>query len=148
MKTLLLLLPTFVSSFSVVVPTTRAFLRQDVLLAAEENSEQEGTGLVLNGLDKEMSEFGGEYSFSETDYLAAARKRAAERKESANGDASDDEWKKIAQDKATKYGTVDDWENSRKEAGNADSQVLMFTEPPTDGDDENGEGSDGKLLLF
>jgi hypothetical protein len=148
MKSVLFLLPTFAYSFSVVVPTTRAFLRQEVLLAAEENSEQEDPGLVLNGLDKEMNEYRTEYSFSETDYLAAARKRAEERKESANGEASDEEWEKIAKDKESQYGTIDDWENSVKEAGNADSQVLMFTDPPTDGDDENEEGSDGKLLLF
>lgn len=145
----LLLLPAIASSFSIASPNNIAFRRQKVFLAAEEkNKEKADPGLVLDGLDQEMNQFTSEFAFSESDYLAAARKRAEERKESVNSGASDDEWKKIAEEKETQYGTIDDWENAVKEAGNVDSQILMFTDPPADGDDEDGEGGDSKLLLF
>ena len=39
-----------------------------------------------------------------------------------------------------------DWENSMKEAGNMDSQILMFTDPPAD--DEGEDAEEPKLLLF
>ena len=58
----------------------------------------------------------------------------------------------MAEVKEEQFGKVDDWDNSIKEAGNSDSQILMFTDPPADGDgdDENGGegGGDPKLLLF
>mmetsp|Transcript_43164 Transcript_43164/g.104404 ORF Transcript_43164/g.104404 Transcript_43164/m.104404 type:complete len:95 (+) Transcript_43164:221-505(+) len=94
-----------------------------------------------------MSEFRTEYSFTEADYLAAARKRAEERKASVNSGASDEDWQKIADEKESQVGKIDDWENAVKEAGNSDSQILMFTEPPADAKGEEGKGDD-KLLLF
>jgi hypothetical protein len=117
-------------------------------LAAEENDKEEPEGLVLDGLDKEMNQFASNYAFTETDFLAAARKRAEEKRESVNSGANDADWKNIANEKKDQVGEIDDWENSVKEAGNADSQILMFTEPPADGEDEDGEGGDSKLLLF
>mmetsp|Transcript_43165 Transcript_43165/g.104405 ORF Transcript_43165/g.104405 Transcript_43165/m.104405 type:complete len:143 (+) Transcript_43165:76-504(+) len=142
MKLLLLILPTLASSFSVsplsgTVSTT--FLRAD--------ASEEDEGLVLDGLDNKMSEFRTEYSFTEADYLAAARKRAEERKASVNSGASDEDWQKIADEKESQVGKIDDWENAVKEAGNSDSQILMFTEPPADAKGEEGKGDD-KLLLF
>ena len=86
------------------------------------------------------------YSFSESDFLAAARKRAEMKVESSNAGASDEEWQSMANQKKEQYGEVDDWENSKKEAGNVDSQILMFTEPSNDGSD--GEDGEDKLLLF
>ena len=144
MKILLLILPTLASSFA-VAPISRTECKNTWLLRAE--ASEEGDGLVLDGLDKKMNEFRTKYSFTEADYLAAARKRAQERKASVNSGASDEDWKKIAAEKEKQYGKIDDWENSAKEAGNADSQILLFTEPPADGEGEDGEGGD-KLLLF
>lgn len=142
MKLFLLILPTLASAFS-VAPLCHT--RSTTFLRADAGGED---GLVLDGLDKKMNEFRAEYAFTEADYLAAARKRAEERKESVNSGASDEDWKKIAREKETQFGKVDDWENSVKEAGNADSQILMFTDPPADG--EGGDEGDGgvKLLLF
>jgi hypothetical protein len=147
MRTFLLTLPALASSF-VVSPRTCVSRRTATYLAAEENDNEESEGLVLDGLDKEMNQFASSYAFTETDFLAAARKRAEEKRASVNSGANDEDWKKIAGEKKEQVGEIDDWENSRKEAGNADSQILMFTEPPADGEDEEGEGGDPKLLLF
>lgn len=86
------------------------------------------------------------YSITESDFLAAARKRAEMRVASANAGASDEEWKRIAEEKKAQVGEIDDWENSKKEAGNKDSQILMFTDEPVE--DENGGDDEPKLLLF
>lgn len=142
MKLILLILPTLSSSF--VLPLRRR--DQTFPLFAEENNDKD-EGLVLDGLDKEMNQYRSEFAFSEADFLAAARKRAEERKESSNSGASDKDWQAMADEKAEQFGQIDDWENSMKEAGNTDSQILMFTDPPADGEDEDG-GSDPKLLLF
>ena len=113
-------------------------------------SEEENQGLVLEGLGQEMAKMSTKYSFTESDFLAAARKRAEQKVESSNAGASDEEWKKIAREKQEEFGEIDDWENSKKEAGNADSQILMFTDGPAEDDDsEGGEGGgEQKLLLF
>jgi hypothetical protein len=146
MRSVLLLLPTLASSF-VVSPLT--VTSRTIPLAAEEDNNEEGEGLVLDGLDKEMSKMPSDYNFGGIDFLAAARKRAEEKPESANAGATAEEWLKMADTKKEQFGNIDDWENSRKEAGNADSQILMFTEPPAEEEDIDGE-DDGepKLLLF
>jgi hypothetical protein len=112
-----------------------------------ENSQEQSAGyqgLILDGLDQEMSRMALKFSFSESDYLAAARRRAEMRVESSNAGATDEEWLRIANEKKQQLGEIDDWENSAKEAGNKDSHILMFTEPPADGEDD----SEPKLLLF
>ncbi|CAJ1958620.1 unnamed protein product [Cylindrotheca closterium] len=147
MKLLILLVPTLASAFS-LAPLCRTGSTTLLRADASSSAEEEDDGLVLDGLDKKMNQFKTEYSFSESDYLAAARKRAEERKESVNSGASDEDWKKMAETKESQFGKVDDWDNSVKEAGNADSQILMFTDPPADGEGgEEGESGD-KLLLF
>jgi hypothetical protein len=103
-------------------------------------SSSEG-GLILNGLDREMNQVASKSSFSAIDVLAAAKKRAQERPESRNEMAGDGDWKDLAEEKKDQFGEIDDWENSMKEAGNVDSQILMLTEPTSD-----DEGP--KLLLF
>lgn len=112
---------------------------------AENYEEQnaEVPSLILNGLDQEMSKMASNFSFTESDYLAAARRRAELRVESSNAGATTEEWFKVANEKKQELGEIDDWENSAKEAGNTDSQILMFTEAPADGDDD-----EPKLLLF
>lgn len=78
------------------------------------------------------------------DFLAAARQRAAEKKESVNSLSKDEDWNIVAE---KRKGEVDDWENSLEEAGNADSQILL-PDLGTENDDEDGEEEEPKLLLF
>jgi len=113
--------------------------------ADEDEPPQE---LVLgDALDQQMSKLRSKYPTAEADYLAAARARAAAKPASREGDAGDDDWQQIAEEKRQQLGVdIDDWENSQKEAGNLDSQILLPDLPPGDGDD--GEGDEPKLLLF
>lgn len=112
-----------------------------------EGSSEENQGLVLEGLGTEMAKMSSEYSFTESDFLAAARKRAEMKVESSTAGASDDEWKEIATEKKEQFGEIDDWVNSKKEAGNVDSQILMFTDGPAE-DSEGEDDGEQKLLLF
>jgi hypothetical protein len=149
-SSLLCLIPTLASSF-VVSPRISDSFRPSpcVLASSEDNNEQEETdGLVLDGLDKEMSKMSSKYAFTESDYLAAARKRAELKMESSNSGATDEEWMGVADEKKEQMGEIDDWENAVKEAGNTDSQILMFTDGPAEDDDEDSEGGGEKLLLF
>lgn len=139
-------------------PVTKQQSQQFVLLSSAQNDDskdipqqqqQQEDGLVLDGLDAEMGKMASKFSFTETDFLAAAKKRAAERVESKNASAADNEWQALAEEKKTEYGEIDDWDNSMKEAGNKDSQILMFTDPPAAADGEDkGEDDEPKLLLF
>ena len=97
-------------------------------------------------MDNELAKFKSKYPTSESDYLAAARKRAEERRESINSQSSDDDWKEMAKKKQAEGVVLDDWEQSLVEAGNADSQILIpivLTDDVEDGDDP-----EPKLLLF
>jgi len=149
-STLLIVLPALASPFAVTKRTSwKNWQKTSSSLASSTDSNQdENDGLLLDGLDQEMSKVASDYSFSESDFLAAAKKRAQMRIESHNAGASDEEWHNIASEKRQQYGEIDDWENSVKEAGNSDSQILMFTESADDGDGEDGEGGEPKLLLF
>ena len=146
----LVLFPSLASSF-VLIPRVGTLQQHPRCYQSSDpnsdNTEESTGGLKLDGLDQEMSKMSSKFSFSESDYLAAARKRAEMKAESSNAGASDDDWKQVADEKAEKYGNIDDWENSMKEAGNSDSQILMFTDPPVEGD-EDGEGGEPKLMLF
>jgi len=158
----------FVSSFSlqshqqkqpVSITTTR---RGGVIVFSSPEDEPEPQGLFLgNDIEKEMKKAkadAGEYDFGQIDYLALARQRAAAQLESNNDVADDEEWTNLADEKKSQFGQIDDWENSQKEAGNTDSQILMFTEEQIagegSGDGEGGDGGEGdgddgpKLLLF
>ncbi|KAG7344034.1 hypothetical protein IV203_022042 [Nitzschia inconspicua] len=105
-------------------------------------------GLVLDGLDKEMGKMASKFAFTESDFLAAARRRAEEKVKSKNASAGDNDWKSLAEEKKSEYGEIDDWDNSIKEAGNQDSKILMFTDPQVDGDDDGEDDAEQKLLLF
>ena len=145
---LLLLSPVLASSF-VVSPQKSFVVRTITSLAAEENDKDEPDGLVLGGLDQEMKKVASDIDFGAIDYLAEAKKRAAQKTESRNAGARDEDWKELADEKKEQYGVIDDWENSVKEAGNTDSQILMFTDPPADEEDgEDGDDDEPKLLLF
>jgi hypothetical protein len=113
----------------------------------DDENEHIDNDLVLDGLDQEMGNMASKFSFSELDFLAAAKKRAEARVISKNASAGDDDWKTLAEERKTNYGEIDDWENSMKEAGNQDSQILMFTDPSANGEDD-GEDAERTLLLF
>lgn len=150
-SSILCLLPTLASSFIVRNQISSTFRPSTFVISSSEssdNQEENSEGLVFENLDKEMSKMSSKYSFTESDYLAAARKRAEMKMESSNSGASDEEWQGMANEKKEQLGDIDDWENSVKEAGNADSQILMFTDPPADSDDGDGEDDEPKLLLF
>jgi hypothetical protein len=78
------------------------------------NNDGQHTGLVLEGLDQQLGKMASKFSFTESDFLAAARKRAEQRVESKNSLAGDSDWKSLAEEKKNEYGEVDDWENSVK----------------------------------
>ena len=114
----------------------------------DNNNSESNDGLVLDGLDQQMNQVASKYSFAESDFLRAAKERAENRVESINSTAKDEDWKDLAEQKKVEIGVIDDWENSQKEAGNEDSQILMFADSI---DGEGGEGDDDsepKLLLF
>mmetsp|Transcript_3920 Transcript_3920/g.4532 ORF Transcript_3920/g.4532 Transcript_3920/m.4532 type:complete len:160 (+) Transcript_3920:83-562(+) len=113
--------------------------------ASDSEEEKEPSLLIGEGLGKELKGLKSKFPTSEVDFLAAARKRAEERKESVNSESSDDDWKAVSG--LRKDETVDDWENSLSEAGNADSQILL---PDLEENDEEGDGEEPepKLLLF
>jgi hypothetical protein len=156
----------FVSSFSLSQPLQRivrqpsqSYSRRRSSTADDnEEEEPEPQGLIFgDAIASEMNAVKGanEFDFGQIDYLALAKQRAMSKPESNNNVADDDEWMNLAQEKEEQFGIIDDWENSQKEAGNADSQsLLMFnTEQPTtvvegadgaDGDDDDAP----KLLLF
>ena len=145
------ILPTLTSAF-VFSPSTFS-LRTTTARAADANDDdtEEPEGLVLEGLDQQMKKVANDLDFGQIDFLAEAKKRAAAKTASVNSGAGDDEWQELADQKKEQYGEIDDWDNSLKEAGNADSQILMFTDPPPSGEEgeEGGENDDEpKLLLF
>ena len=125
---------------------------------SENNMEDDPPKLVLNQDDirKEMYQYKSKYPTSEIDYLAASKQRALQKKESIVNQATDDDWKQIAQDKQNMGLLVDDWENSKNDVGGTmDSQILFFPDAPArdgggtnDGDDNNNDNEEPKLLLF
>ena len=103
--------------------------------------------LVLgDDVNKQMAQLRSKYPTAEADYLAAARARAAARTPSSETRATDKDWQRIAQEKRQQVGDIDDWENSKAEAGNIDSQILLPDLPSEEG--EEGAGDEPKLLLF
>jgi hypothetical protein len=114
----------------------------------QQQLQEQNQGLILDGLAQEMNQMKSKYGFTESDYLAAARRRAEERVESINSMSNDEDWFKIAEEKKQEQGDIDDWENALKEAGNSDSQILMFTDPSPGGEDGEGGEEEPKLLLF
>jgi len=117
-----------------------------------EGGEDEEPRLVLGNIESEMQSVRAgsniEYDFGAIDFLANAKSRAAAQVESNNNGAGVDEWTNLAEEKKEQFGEIDDWENSVKEAGNTDSHILMFTDPPPEGEGGEGEDDEPKLLLF
>ena len=151
------------------IDSSQSRQRKDLFLFQSSNyEEEEGINndmdnneppkLVLNQDDirKEMYQYKSKYPTSEIDYLAASKQRALQKKESIVNQATDDDWKQIAQDKQNMGLLVDDWENSKNDVGgNMDSQILFFPDAATttdggtnDGDNNNNDNDEPKLLLF
>mmetsp|Transcript_12881 Transcript_12881/g.16884 ORF Transcript_12881/g.16884 Transcript_12881/m.16884 type:complete len:183 (+) Transcript_12881:179-727(+) len=101
--------------------------------------------LILDNetIQQQMQQVKSKYPTNESDYLAAARARAAAKTPSVTRKATDDEWQRIAKEKQLTKEALDlqdDWEDSLKEAGNADSQILIPMNEP-------GEDEEPTLLL-
>jgi hypothetical protein len=111
-----------------------------------EKEKEEPKKLVLgDGIENDMKRLKSKFPTSEVDFLAAARKRAQEARESINNSASEDDWLNIASQKQSAT-QQDDWEASLKEAGNEESQILIPVERCSSNAD--GEDEEPKLLLF
>mmetsp|Transcript_17846 Transcript_17846/g.40807 ORF Transcript_17846/g.40807 Transcript_17846/m.40807 type:complete len:162 (+) Transcript_17846:152-637(+) len=146
-------LTTAVSSFSLQGASgPRMYHTQIGMSSPDGNGEDEEPHLVLGDMESEMQDVransGMEFDFGAIDYLAAAKARAAAQVQSNNDVAGVEEWTALAEEKKEQFGEIDDWENSQKEAGNADSHILMFTEPPSEEGEGDGEDDEPKLLLF
>lgn len=109
-------------------------------LSSEEGGERKRLLLSQEEIAEKMNQLRSKYPTSEADYLAAARARNEAKLPSAERTASEEDWQRVAKEKKQLYGEQDDWEESAKEAGNIDSQILL----PMMDDEEGGEPS---LLL-
>ena len=140
-----------VSAFSLQGANGKSYSTMSMSSSPEAGEEE--PKLVLGNMESEMQnvrkDSGADFDFGGIDFLANAKARAAAKVESNNNVAGDEAWQQLAEEKKEQYGEIDDWENSMKEAGNMDSQILMFSEAPSDGEDgEDGEDDEPKLLLF
>jgi hypothetical protein len=99
-----------------------------------------------------MHKLRSKYPVSESAYLAAAQERSKTQAASRERQATDDDWQRMQREKAQLFGGMlqDDWEASRREAGNADSQILLPNPIPSGGadDDDDADQEEPKLLLF
>jgi hypothetical protein len=135
------------SSFQKVWSTASILRSQQVVV--DENHDYDGTApellLSASDINAQMAKLRNKYPTSEADYLAAARARNAAKQASSEGTASDADWRQIAAEKKEAVGEIDDWESSKSEAGNSDSQILI---PLTSSVGEDGEEEEPKLMLF
>ena len=115
-------------------------------ISASDPEEDQPDLMLGDDVNKQMAQLRSKYPTAEADYLAAARARAAARTPSVETRATDSDWQRIAQEKRQQLGNIDDWESSKAEAGNIDSQILLPDLPPGEG--EEGSDDEPKLLLF
>lgn len=113
---------------------------------ANQNYDNEEPSLILGGeeMERTMQQYRSKYPTSEADYLAAARARAKAKPASQDRQATDEDFKKVAEEKRKAFGEFDDWEESAKEAGNADAQILL---PQLPDEGEDGNPQEPTLLL-
>ena len=147
-----------VCSFSILPPATQQHQQYPVssaLFSSEDNSNEEPPppSLILDAdaVNQQMGQLKSKYPTAEADYLAAARKRAAEKTASVNDMSTDEEWFEANEKKSLiGDGMEDAWEKSLEEAGNADSQILIPINT-IDGeggdDDDNSNGPEPTLLI-
>lgn len=141
-----------VSAFSLQAAPAHSHCHTSLKMSDIPDASDEEPRLVVGNIDSEMQnvrkDSGADFDFGGIDFLAAAKARASAKVESNNNVAADEAWQKLAEEKKEQFGEIDDWENSQKEAGNMDSQILMFSEAPSDGEEGDGEDDEPKLLLF
>jgi hypothetical protein len=113
---------------------------------SNESEEEPPPSLLVLGdaLNQELAKFSSKYPTSESDYLAAARKRSEQKPDSINNLSDDSDWLAMSKAKQSEGIVLDDWEQSLVEAGNADSQILI----PIVVTDDKEDGEEPKLLLF
>jgi hypothetical protein len=116
--------------------------------SSDSGDNEDEPKLLLTGdeINQQMARLRSKYPTSEADYLAAARARNAAKVASSERTATDSDWQQIAAEKLQAVGEIDDWEQSKAEAGNMDSQILIPIMESTTGED--GEEEEPKLLLF
>lgn len=132
MKTgfILFLLPLSASSFTVKPSTAGGF---DTFLysqyddAVEDKIYQDYADKWMNDREPQQEERKKQpdkpkIPTFEADYLAAARKRAAEQLESSNSQARDEDWQNMSEEVKKQFGIQNsgDWEEWEKAAQNAD----------------------------
>lgn len=118
------------------------------MVSADDDGEEEPKlVLTADDISQQMNRLRSKYPTSEADYLAAARARNVAKQASSERTATDADWRQIAAEKKTAVGEIDDWENSAKEAGNVDSQILIPVQSSS-GTGEDGEEEEPKLMLF
>lgn len=134
------------------VPATLVFLSNSNEDDDNENENEKKLVLGDSEIQAEMNTLRSKYPTSESAYLAAARARNVAKTASVETSAATDEdWQAMASEKRKAMGgdVVDDWENSKMEAGNMDSQILI---PVSDSSGEDGDANtddeEPKLLLF
>jgi hypothetical protein len=139
-----------IRSSSLRVATTNNNHNSKSLLQAEpdDNTNNERLLISQEEVAQQMNKLRSKYPTAEADYLAAARARGAQKATSQAHKATDDDWQAMADEKKTIFGDVDDWEDSKKEAGNIDSQILIPMDFDSSGDGQDGEDDEPKLLLF
>jgi hypothetical protein len=114
---------------------------------AQQETEPSSLLLTADEVAQQMARLRSKYPTSEADYLAAARARSAAKTQSVQGAATDDDFEQLAQQKRQQVGDIDDWEQSKAEAGNSDSQILIPMNIVVE-DNDNGDADEPKLLLF
>jgi hypothetical protein len=152
-----------------VVTPTRTFIISSIpsisscLYSSPTNDNDESSqpqpSLILDdsALQAQMQKLRSKYPVSESAYLAAAKERSKQQAASKERQATDADWQRIQREKAQLFGGMlqDDWEASRREAGNADSQILLPNPTPSSSSSSSSSGGTGdedneepKLLLF
>jgi len=132
-----------------------------ILYSSSPEDDEQGGLFLGNDIETEMKKAkadAGEYDFGQIDYLALARQRAAAQVESNNNVADENDWKNLANEKKKMGGRGNDgsdpsmgddadWENSKLEVGNAESEILFDIGDAGDGGGGGGGGDEPKLLL-
>jgi hypothetical protein len=124
----------------------RSVVPRGAVLSSSTEDDDQPLRLVLSQdeMQQQMSKLRSKYPTAEADYLAAARARSTAKMASQERKATDGDYQELAEEKHKTFGETDDWEDSKKEAGNGDSQILI----PMMDSTEDGEEDEPKLLLF
>jgi len=116
---------------------------------SNENEGSESSGLITDNFAEQMQGVStGGYPTAPMDYLAAARQRAAERRESQNY-SYDEDWKSLAEEKDQMgEGQGDGWEESLVDEGNEENLIILPGNLESVGGNDDGEEEEPQILLF